>query len=229
MSKEQKAKKKPVKMMNVKTESSKIVKASAMNDGQKNVLRCIDENTISIINGVAGTGKTYLAVSYGLQMYFRGKFKRLVITRPYVEAGEHLGFLPGSFEEKTAPFLMPIFDVLGDHLSKDDIQTMVDEGTIVILPLAYMRGVTFKDAYVVLDEGQNATKKQLHMFLTRCGSGSKLVVTGDTAQSDIGNQSGLKDAIERLDGVKNFEVAHLDASCVVRDPIVAEIDERYSR
>jgi phosphate starvation-inducible PhoH-like protein len=222
-------KRRSVKMMNSREESSKIVKAVAKNDGQKNVLRAIDENVVTIINGVAGTGKTFLAVSYGLQMLFRGKFKRIVITRPYVEAGEHLGFLPGSFEDKTAPFLVPIFDTIGEHLSRQDIDDFIEEGRVVVMPLAYMRGVTFKDSYVVCDEAQNASPKQFHMLLTRIGEKSKVVVTGDPSQSDLTTRSGLADAITRLDGIKGLEIVHLDASCVVREPIVAEIDQRYAK
>ncbi len=222
-------KKAVVKMMNDEhIESKRLVKAIAKNDGQRNVLRAMDENVVTIISGVAGTGKTYLAISYGLQMLIRGKFKRIIISRPYVEAGEHLGFLPGSMEEKTAPFLMPIFDTLGEHLSKADIEEMIEEGKIIVLPLAYMRGVTFKESFVCLDEAQNATSKQLHLLLTRIGEKTKVVLTGDPDQSDIGRASGFEDAITRLDGVKGLEVAELDASHVVRDPIVAEISARYS-
>ena len=221
------AKKKRIQMMNGKDETAKVIKAQPKNDGQRNVLRAIDENTVTLINGVPGTGKTHVAVAYGLQMMFRGKFKRMVITRPYVEAGEHLGFLPGTMEEKAAPFLLPIFDILGKFLSKADIEEFMEDGRIMILPLAFMRGVTFEDSYVLCDEAQNATGKQLHMLLTRVGERSKVVVAGDPVQSDIGKASGLKDACERLEGVKGLEVVELDASCVVRDPIVAEINARY--
>ncbi len=224
---QKRSKQKRFQMMNVKDETSKVIKAQPKNDGQRNVLRAIDENTVTLINGVAGTGKTHLAVAYGLQMLFRGKFKRLVITRPYVEAGEHLGFLPGTMEEKAAPFLLPIFDILGKFLSKSDIEEMMDDGRLMILPLAFMRGVTFDESYVICDEAQNATSKQLHMLLTRVGEKTKVAVAGDPNQSDIGKASGLQDACDRLDGVKGLEVVELDASCVVRDPIVAEINARY--
>ena len=210
-----------------KKETNRVIKATHKNEGQQNALRAIDENTVTILNGIAGTGKTYLAVTYALQMLMRDKFDKIIITRPVVEAGEHLGFLPGSFDEKIAPYLIPVMDILSDHLSSTDIAEMLEEKKLIILPLAYMRGITFKKSIVILDEGQNCTQKQLHMFLTRIGEGSKVIVTGDPSQSDIGSASGLRDAMQRLQGVTGLEVVELDSQCVVRDPIVAEIDKRY--
>jgi phosphate starvation-inducible protein PhoH len=205
-----------------------IVKIERIDDVAAQCIMIDSPDHLYLTDHFVPTHNTFIAVSYGLQMLFRGRYKRLIITRPYVEAGERLGYLPGSFEEKTAPFLQPIFDALGKYLSKTDINEMLDEGQLVILPLAYMRGVTFQEAVVVCDEGQNATAKQLHMLLTRIGEKSKVIVAGDPCQSDIGRDSGFQDAIERLEGVKGLKSVYLDASCVVRDPIVAEIDKRYS-
>lgn len=211
-----------------KEESSRVIKAIPKNDGQDLALRAIDNNTVTILTGVAGTGKTFLPVTYALQMLFRNKYQKIIFTRPVVEAGEHLGYLPGSYDEKIAPYMIPIMDILNDHLSSSDIVKMFEEGTLMVLPLAYMRGVTFKNSIVILDESQNATPKQLLMFLTRIGENSKVIVTGDPSQSDINGYSGLSDAIARLDGVPSLSIVHLDASCIVRDPIVAEISMRYA-
>jgi phosphate starvation-inducible protein PhoH len=175
------------------------------------------------------THNTFLAVSYGLQMLMRGKYERLLFTRPVVEAGESLGFLPGGIEEKLGPYMIPIFDILGENLSKHDLLSLIEEKKLVTLPLAFMRGITFKNTYAVLDEGQNATPSQVRLFLTRVGEKSKAVITGDPSQSDIRGVSGLEDAIQRLNGVPELEIIHLDASCVVRHPIVSAIDSRYAK
>lgn len=207
-----------------------IPSVTALNLGQKNALRAIaaKENHIVLIDGIAGTGKTFIAASWGLEQLLKGHFDRMIITRPYVEAGENLGFLPGSYDDKIAPFMIPITDVFNEHLTADMIKELVENGRIKTLPLAYMRGVTFKKAFVLLDEAQNCTPKQMHLFLTRIGEGSKVVVTGDIKQSDLGPYNGFKDALDRLQGVNGLEIVGLDPTSVVRHSIIPELDARYS-
>jgi phosphate starvation-inducible PhoH-like protein len=212
-----------------KTETSRIIKAVPKNDGQKKALKTIDENVVTIVSGVPGTGKTHCAVAYALQMLFREKYSKIIFTRPVVEAGEHLGFLPGDFDEKLAPYLIPIMDILGSYLSTMDIMALFDEGKLMSLPLAYMRGVTFQNCVVILDEAQNVTPKQMLMFLTRVGENCKVIVAGDISQSDIFCESGLKVAIRTLEGTPNLAFVELDESCIVRDPIVAEINRRFGK
>lgn len=208
--------------------AAKVVKVIPKNDGQKLALKTIDENTITIIEGSAGTGKSHCAVAYGLQMFLRNKYERLIFTRPIVEAGENIGFLPGDLRSKTDVYYWPIFDILKNFISWEEINDLIDYEKIILLPLAYIRGYTMKNAFAVLDEAQNATQMQLKLFLTRIGEGSKIVVTGDITQSDIGRQSGLEDAIDRLEGVKNLGVVRLTEDCIVRDPIVVDILQRYN-
>jgi phosphate starvation-inducible PhoH-like protein len=202
---------------------------SAKNDCQKQALRALanPESHITYINGIAGTGKTYIAVSWGLEQLIKGRYDKIIFTRPVVEAGENLGYLPGSFDMKLAPFMIPIMDVLHEQMSAHDVKTLVEEAKIITLPLAYMRGVTFKNAFVVLDEAQNTTPKQMHLFVTRIGENSKIVVTGDTKQSDIRGENGFTDAIQRLDGAPGIEIVELDPTQVIRHPMIAEIDRRY--
>jgi phosphate starvation-inducible PhoH-like protein len=211
-------------------EKSKILPhVSALNVGQKEAIKAIADptNHVVFVNGIAGTGKTYISCSWGLEQFSKGNFEKLVFTRPYVEAGENLGFLPGTFGMKIAPFMIPILDVLNEHLDADDIKKLMEQNKIVTLPIAYMRGVTFKNSFVLLDEGQNTTPTQMHLFLTRIGAGSKVVVTGDMQQSDIRGVNGFADAIERLDGVKGLSIKHLDKNAVVRHEIIPDIDARY--
>lgn len=228
MAKSKKAK--DISLNGAREKSKLLPSVSALNAGQKNVLRSIanPDNTIIIVNGIAGTGKTYVSASWGLEQFVKGRYDRLVFTRPYVEAGESLGYLPGTFDNKIAPFMIPIFDVLHEHLSAEDIKEYIEENKIVTLPLAYMRGVTFKKSFVLLDEGQNTTTKQMHLFLTRIGEGSKVVVTGDSSQSDIKGENGFVDAMQRLQGVPGLDIVELDKNCVVRHQIIPEIDKRYA-
>ena len=202
---------------------------TAKNDKQKEALRAIanPDTHITFLNGIAGTGKTFLAVSWGLEQLMKGRYDKIIFTRPVVEAGENLGFLPGDFGMKIAPFMIPIMDVLHEQLSSNDVKELVEENKIITLPLAYMRGVTFKNAFVLLDEAQNTTIKQMHLFVTRLGENSKIVITGDTKQSDIRGTNGFVDGISRLDGVKGIEMVELDPTQVVRHPIISEIDKRY--
>lgn len=212
-------------------EKSKLIPSvSALNPSQKNALKAIanQDNHIILLGGIAGTGKTFLSATWGIEQLVRGVFDRMVITRPYVEAGENLGFLPGSFDNKIAPFMIPIFDVFSEHLASDDIKELIDEKKIIVLPLAYMRGVTFKRSFVLLDEAQNSTVKQMHLFLTRIGEGSKMVITGDRKQSDLGKNNGFNDAFDRLQGINGLEIVELDPAGVVRHGIIPDIDARYS-
>lgn len=225
-----KASKRGVSLSTGREKSKIIPSVSALNPSQKNVLRAIADasNNLVFVNGIAGTGKTYLAASWGLGEMLRGKYERLVITRPYVEAGEKLGYLPGDYGHKIAPFMIPIMQTFEDHISFQDIEDMTKENKIITLPLAYMRGVTFKNAFVLLDEAQNTTITQMHLFLTRIGEKSKMVVTGDTSQSDIGCRNGFSDALGRLKGVNGSEIVNLDPALVVRHPIIQQINERYA-
>jgi phosphate starvation-inducible PhoH-like protein len=222
---------KSVNSLNAKRDKSKLFPSvTAKNDGQKSALRSIanPDNSIVFVNGIAGTGKTFLAASWGFEQLMKGKFDKIVFTRPVVEAGENLGYLPGSFDMKIAPFMIPIFDTLYEQMSEADVKEMIEEAKIVTLPLAYMRGVTFKNAFVLLDEAQNTTVKQMHLFLTRIGENSKMVVTGDSQQSDIRGENGFADALTLLPGAPGLDFVHLDPSQVVRHPIIGEIDRRYS-
>jgi phosphate starvation-inducible PhoH-like protein len=233
MAKGSSAKKSPksISSLSEAREKPKMVPSvTALNTGQKNALRAIaeKENHVIFMDGIAGTGKTFIAASWGLEQLIKGHFDRMIITRPYVEAGENLGFLPGSYDDKIAPFMIPITDVFNEHMTQEMISKLVEDKKIRTLPLAYMRGVTFKKAFVLLDEAQNCTPKQMHLFLTRIGEGSKMVITGDVKQSDLGPYNGFKDALERLDGVKGLEIVKLDPNSVVRHGIIPEIDARYS-
>ncbi len=203
---------------------------TAANDGQKDALRSIanPDNHIVLLNGIAGTGKTFVSASWGLEQLLKGHFERMILTRPYVEAGESLGFLPGTYDNKIAPFMIPIFDVFRDHLSDDDIDELFKSKKIITLPIAYMRGVTFKNAFVLLDEAQNTSIRQMHLFLTRVGQNAKLVVTGDSRQSDIKGENGFTDALARLQGINGLDMVHLDPKCVVRHAIIPEIEQRYT-
>jgi len=221
---------KSISLTAARDKSKMVPSVTALNDKQKDAIRAIAnvENHIVMIDGIAGTGKTYLSASWGLEQLMKGKFDKIILTRPYVEAGESLGFLPGSFDSKIAPFMIPIFDVINEHLCADDAKELFDENRIMVLPIAYMRGVTFKRAFVLLDEAQNTTCKQMHLFLTRIGEGSKVVITGDGRQSDVGPNNGFVDALGRLVGVKGLEIVTLDPKQVVRHSIISEIDSRYT-
>ena len=198
--------------------------------GQRRFVRAIDESTLTIGIGPAGTGKTYLAIVMAVRALKRREASRIVLSRPAVEAGERLGFLPGDLREKVDPYMRPLFDALGDLLEDLQVNKYMERGTLEVAPLAYMRGRTLSDAFVILDEAQNATDDQLKMFLTRLGSGSKMVVTGDVTQIDLpgGQRSGLRAAAERLRGIEDIGVVELDERDVVRHPLVAKIVRAYS-
>ncbi len=197
--------------------------------GQKRYLDAIRANTVTFGIGPAGTGKTYLAMGAAVQALRGKQVNRLILTRPAVEAGERLGFLPGTLHEKIDPYLKPLWDALHDMMEADELIAHVDRGTIEVAPLAYMRGRTLNDAFIVLDEAQNTTAEQMKMFLTRIGFNSKAVVTGDVSQVDLpsGKRSGLRVVRDILYGIEGVAFAHLEAGDVVRHHIVQRIVEAY--
>lgn len=199
--------------------------------GQKEYLEMIQKKTITFGIGPAGTGKTYLAVVMAVQALKRHEVERIVLTRPAVEAGEKLGFLPGDLQEKIDPYLRPLYDGLYDTLGQELAQRHLEKGIIEIAPLAYMRGRTLDDAFIILDEAQNTTPEQMKMFLTRIGFGSKAVVTGDLTQIDLprANYSGLRQAYRILQDIEEIGFYTLDAQDVVRHPVVAKIIRAYDR
>ncbi|MBL3672364.1 PhoH family protein [Paracoccus sp. KCTC 42845] len=198
-------------------------------DAQKAYVRSLFQNELAFGIGPAGTGKTYLAVAVGVTMLIGGHVDKIILSRPAVEAGERLGFLPGDMKEKVDPYMQPLYDALNDFLPAKQMQKLMEEKRIEIAPLAFMRGRTLANAFVVLDEAQNATTMQMKMFLTRLGEGSRMVVTGDRTQIDLprGIQSGLVDAERILDGVKGISFSYFTAKDVVRHPLVARIIEAY--
>ncbi|WP_204193623.1 PhoH family protein [Staphylococcus sp. GDY8P47P] len=205
----------------------KTIRAKTM--GQRLYINAMKNNDLVFGIGPAGTGKTFLAVVYAAKQLRKGAVKRIVLTRPAVEAGESLGFLPGDLKEKVDPYLRPLYDGLNTVLGREQTARFIERGAIEIAPLAYMRGRTLDDAFVILDEAQNTTHAQMKMFLTRLGFGSKMVVTGDQTQIDLpkGVKSGLKEAVKKLHGVKGINIMQLDQSDVVRHPLVSKIIDRY--
>jgi phosphate starvation-inducible PhoH-like protein len=198
-------------------------------EGQGRYLKALRDRELVLCVGPAGTGKTYLAVAMAVSALRRGQIKKIVLVRPAVEAGEHLGFLPGDLEAKINPYLRPLLDALHDLMDYDQIRRYTGSDLIEIAPLAYMRGRTLNDAVIILDEGQNATVPQMKMFLTRMGTNARIVVTGDTTQVDLppGTVSGLSDAVERLGKVPGVAVVMLDKSDIVRHPLVQAIVDAY--
>lgn len=196
---------------------------------QRRYMEAIEKNSLTFGLGVAGTGKTFLAVAAAVRALRNGECRRLVITRPVVEAGERLGFLPGDMQAKLNPYLRPIYDALGQILRYEDVAQLEDAGVIEIAPLAYMRGRTLARSFVILDEGQNTSVGQMKMFLTRLGEGSRMVVTGDPSQSDLedGSANGLADAARRLRGFEDVAVVEFDARDIVRHPLVEQIVRAY--
>ncbi|OUP07824.1 PhoH family protein [Collinsella sp. An2] len=196
--------------------------------GQKRYIDAIRSNTVTFCLGPAGTGKTYLAMAMAVAALKRHEVGRIVLTRPVVEAGENLGFLPGTLQEKIDPYVRPLFDALFDMTDMERGSELVEQGIIEIAPLAYMRGRTLNDAFVVLDEAQNTTPEQMKMFLTRLGFNSTFIITGDTTQRDLtGRRGGLTDIEEILDGVEDVAFIHLDRTDVVRHALVGRIVEAY--
>jgi phosphate starvation-inducible PhoH-like protein len=198
--------------------------------GQRQFVRAVEESTLTIGIGPAGTGKTYLAIVMAVRALKRREASRVILSRPAVEAGERLGFLPGDLREKVDPYMRPLFDALGELLDDSLVGKYMERGTLEVAPLAYMRGRTLSDAFVILDEAQNATEDQIKMFLTRLGGGSKMVVTGDVTQIDLpaGQRSGLRTAAARLRDIEDVSVVELGDLDIVRHPLVARIVRAYA-
>ena len=211
----------------IKTPKKSIIPRS---EKQKNYVRALRQSDIIISAGPAGTGKTFLAVAVGLTMLLEKKIERIILSRPAVEAGERLGFLPGDMKEKVDPYLRPLYDSLYDLFHFEKIQRMIEIGDIEIAPLAFMRGRTLKNSFAILDEAQNATDTQIKMFLTRIGENSKIVVNGDPSQIDLPNKhmSGLDKAKKLLSHLDEIKVIDFDHSDVVRHPLVSKIVKAYS-
>jgi len=210
-----------------RTTKGKPIRAKTI--GQREYIQAIRHKDVVFGIGPAGTGKTYLAVVMATQALKNGHVKRIILTRPAVEAGESLGFLPGDLKEKVDPYLRPLYDALNDIYGSEQTQRLIERGTIEIAPLAYMRGRTLDDAFVILDEAQNTTHQQMKMFLTRLGFGSKMVITGDKTQIDLpkNTESGLIVAERTLKYVKSIHFQVLEQGDVVRHPIVAKIIQAY--
>ncbi|MGI6153706.1 MAG: PhoH family protein [Christensenellaceae bacterium] len=199
--------------------------------GQKEYIKAIRDNTVVFCIGPAGTGKTYLAMAMAVVALKNKQVSRLILTRPAVEAGENLGFLPGDLQNKVDPYLRPLYDALYDFMGADAYERLSEKGTIEVAPLAYMRGRTLNDAFIILDEAQNCTNEQMKMFLTRFGEGSKVVVTGDITQIDLPKTraSGLKRSVEILKGIENIATISLTHKDVVRHPLVKNIIKAYEK
>ena len=199
--------------------------------GQTEYLNAISKNSITFGIGPAGTGKTYLAVAMAVKAFKSGQISRIILTRPAVEAGETLGFLPGDLQNKVDPYLRPLYDGLFDMIGPETFQKLMEKGVIEVAPLAYMRGRTLDDSFIILDEAQNTTKEQMKMFLTRMGNGSKIVVTGDVTQIDLpaDKKSGLKDAISILKNIDDIAIIRLSEKDVVRHKLVQDIVKAYEK
>lgn len=207
--------------------TGKVIRAKTI--GQRHYVHAMRSRDLVFGIGPAGTGKTYLAVVMAVQALKNGQVKRIILTRPAVEAGESLGFLPGDLKEKVDPYLRPLYDALHDVLGLEQTNRMIERGTIEVAPLAYMRGRTLDEAFVILDEAQNTTKAQMKMFLTRLGFGSKMIITGDKTQIDLprGAESGLIASETVLQGMRGIHFQYLESGDVVRHPLVAKIIEAY--
>ncbi|RMF16285.1 MAG: PhoH family protein [Candidatus Dadabacteria bacterium] len=209
----------------------KNVRLGAKTAGQRRYLSALDTNDIVFAVGPAGTGKTYLAVLVAVRRLLAGEIQRIILARPAVEAGEKLGFLPGDLSEKVNPYLRPLYDALHDMLPFDRVQQMIHTGEIEVAPLAFMRGRTLNDAFIILDEAQNTTPEQMKMFLTRIGERSRVAVTGDITQTDLAThrRSGLAEALEVLANVEGIGFVHLTAADIVRHRIVQAIIDAYAQ
>lgn len=209
------------------TNKGKPIKSKTV--GQKKYVDLMKKKTITFGIGPAGTGKTYLAVAIAVNAYKEKQVEKIILTRPAVEAGEKLGFLPGDLQEKVNPYLRPLYDALQEMLGMESFSKMMERGTIEIAPLAYMRGRTLSNAFVILDEAQNTTKEQIKMFLTRLGENSKMIITGDLTQIDLpsGHTSGLKHAVRILKDIDDIGIIRLSEKDVVRHPLVQQIVKAY--
>lgn len=215
--------------LNILSNRGKTIRPKTAN--QKRYVDAIDQKTVTFGIGPAGTGKTYLAVAKAVQALQAKQVNRIILTRPAVEAGERLGFLPGTLHEKIDPYLRPLFDSLQDMVDTDSIPKLMSNGTIEVAPLAYMRGRTLNDAFIILDEAQNTSAEQMKMFLTRLGFNSKMVITGDITQVDLpsGTKSGLRVVTDILEGISDISFIHLESEDVVRHRLVSEIVDAYAR
>tara|TARA_B100000927_G_scaffold91137_1_gene73726 strand:- start:2093 stop:3010 length:918 start_codon:yes stop_codon:yes gene_type:complete len=204
-------------------------KIIAKTSNQKRIVDLHNKNDLLFVIGPAGTGKTYVSVALGVKALKEKKIKKIIITRPVVEAGENLGFLPGDLQDKIDPYLKPIYDALEDMIPIQKMKKFIENKTIEIAPLAYMRGRTLKNAFILLDEAQNTTESQLKMFLTRLGQNSKMIVTGDISQIDLrkNQSSGLVDAKNKLNNIEGIGFTHLDSSDVLRHSLVKKILDKY--
>ncbi|MDE5945726.1 MAG: PhoH family protein [Oscillospiraceae bacterium] len=211
------------------TSSGKIIRARTV--GQKKYADAIKNNTIVLGIGPAGTGKTYLAVAMAVKEFRNHKIKKIILTRPAVEAGEKLGFLPGDLQDKVDPYLRPLYDALFDMFGSDNFQKYMEKGIIEVAPLAYMRGRTLDEAFIILDEAQNTTSEQIKMFLTRLGTDSKMVITGDITQIDLpdSKKSGLIEAVKVLKGIDDIKIHHFTEKDVVRHRLVQDIIRAYEK
>ncbi len=210
-----------------RTVSGKPIYAKTL--GQSRFVDALKDYECVIASGPAGTGKTYLSVVYAVSLLKKAEIKKIILTRPVVEAGENLGFLPGDLKEKIDPYLRPLYDALNDVLGIETVDKMIEKGVIEIAPLAYMRGRTFDDSYVILDEAQNTTKTQMLMFLTRMGFHTRLVVTGDITQIDLKQSSGLAHAKKVLKNIEEIKFIELTKMDIVRHPLVQKIIESYEK
>jgi phosphate starvation-inducible PhoH-like protein len=215
--------------LDILSRRGKTIRPKTLN--QKRYVDAIDDHTIVFGIGPAGTGKTYLAMAKAVNALQTKQVTRIILTRPAVEAGERLGFLPGTLYEKIDPYLRPLYDALHDMMDPELIPKLMSSGVIEVAPLAFMRGRTLNDAFIILDEAQNTTAEQMKMFLTRLGFGSKVVVTGDVTQIDLpGNsRSGLRAAVDILDGIDDIQISELTSADVVRHRLVSEIVDAYAR
>lgn len=211
------------------TSKGKAVKAKTL--GQKKYCEAIKNNTITLGIGPAGTGKTYLAVAAAVAAFRAKEVNRIILTRPAVEAGERLGFLPGDLQSKVDPYLRPLYDALFDMFGAETYNSYLEKGNIEVAPLAYMRGRTLDDSFIILDEAQNTSREQMKMFLTRMGFGSKMVITGDVTQIDLPSDkpSGLKEAMRVLEGIDDIAICRLTSADVVRHVLVQRIIEAYEK
>ena len=207
----------------------KLIKARTAN--QRKMVHAVDHHDMVFAIGPAGTGKTYTAVALAVRALKNKEVRRIIVTRPAVEAGEHLGFVPGDLKEKLDPYLQPLYDALGDMIPADRLESFMEKGVIQIAPLAFMRGRTLDNAFVILDEGQNATTAQMKMFLTRMGRSAKFIITGDVSQIDLpkAQHSGLIQALQILKKVKDISIIELDGSDVIRHKLVKRIIEAYDK
>ncbi len=199
-------------------------------DGQDAFAEAVERHEIVFVDGPAGTGKTFLAAALAVKFLREGRVDRMVLTRPAVEAGERLGFLPGSLEEKIDPYLRPLFDAIESFFTFEESARLIHERRVEVIPLAFMRGRTLRRSFVVLDEAQNTTPAQMKMFLTRFGEGSRMVIAGDSSQHDlVGNENGLVDALKRFEGIPGVAVVRLGRADIVRADMVGRILEAYGQ